>query len=745
MQKQVSDPRHRRSSIQAARRSWFEAFQLSWNAALQMNTSQMMALKALRGLIGCVLPLVVGVATGYVVEGASIASGAVLWTTLSMTSPHRLPLRVLFVSCVSLAAGAFIGSVTGSIPLLSTLAVGVVAFAAGILVAISAPVAMIGMQSVVAVIFLTFFARDPLYALFQAVLLFAGAFFALLLEILFSPWRRTDAERKALSLSFERLTEVANATDDSLNPRCKALQTALAQSQAILFDGDDHRPQGRAFFALYGAAEQMRLLLIVLQQLKQKLQEQPSVPEEAIICLEQLLQGFSIPLQNIARHLILTPAALRKAESEEQSPSNAKIKALISNAQQWQVGSPEQQALFQDVLIYCYRMLDLLDRSTLLARTWRYPDPRVLAASTIHQHSAWRAWHNARAILKANLTYRSTSFRHAIRLGVTLALATALYHLPGFPVGRGYWIPFTAFLVLKPDFNTTLTRSVSRLIGTLGGVILATLLLTTLKPTLTELIAIVALAIYLSFSLFFVNYSLYSVFITITAVCLLAFVVPSPLTNIFDRAIDTLLGGLLALLMFLLWPTWERTQLSAILARRVDTLRNYLIAVLDTYIRPDSYQAEAIAQLHREARLAHSNVDASLARIAHEPSASHFNALQVYALLGALNSISLSALTLEGYKLNNVVLSSAMRARLSPLIREIEKTLQHLSQALTATPPGTISCTAMDAALHALTAGETSTQPSQASSTTEQAFLLNEAEQIVHAIESSSQFLPLGS
>lgn len=343
--------------------------------------------------------------------------------------------------------------------------------------------------------------------------------------------------------------------------------------------------------------------------------------------------------------------------------------------------------------------------------------------------------HNEQAILKANLTHPSTAFRHAVRLGVTIALATALYHLPGFPVGRGYWIPFTAFLVLKPDFNTTLTRSMSRLIGTLGGVILATLLLATLKPTLEVLVVIDALAAYIAFSTFFVNYALYSVFITITAVFLLAFVTPSPLTNVFDRGIDTLLGGSLALLMFLIWPTWEHTQISATIAKHVDTLRNYLIAVMETYIHPSTYNAEFIAHLHREARLAGTHH----ARAA----ASHFDAIQVYGLLGALNAISLSTLALEGYQFNGVVLSSTIRDRLNLLTKEIEKALQHLSQALTAPPPGTISCAALDAALHALTEGETSEQSWQESSTTEQSFLMKEAEQIVHTIDIISQFLPL--
>ena len=106
--KRISHNRRNRLSMQAARRSWFDAFILSWNSALRMDISQAMLLRALRGLIAIVLPLVVGVATGYVVVSATIAGGAGLWTVMHMTNPHRARPPLLFLGCVSLAVGAFI-------------------------------------------------------------------------------------------------------------------------------------------------------------------------------------------------------------------------------------------------------------------------------------------------------------------------------------------------------------------------------------------------------------------------------------------------------------------------------------------------------------------------------------------------------------------------------------------------------------------------------------------------------------
>ena len=744
MQEYRSHNHQSKSSLQASRRSWFDAFTLSWHVALHMNMSQVMVLKALRGVIGIVFPLVVGLITGHIVEGATIAGGAALWTVMNMTSPNHARLRVLFLSCASMGIGAFLGSVIGTLPVMPILVVGAVAFIAGLLVAVSLPVAMIGMQSLVAVMFLMSFARDPLHAFFQAVLVFTGAFLALLLEISFSPWRRTGAERKMLSLFFERLAEVASATDDNLGEHNKDLRAALVQSQAILLDRDDHRPQGRALFALYGEAEQMRLFLIVLHRLKQHLREKSPGAKEDIRYLEQLLQEFSRKLQSVSQHLTLGPGALQREEEVEQFQSNEKLETILFQTQQWLARSPEPQTDVQSILVSAQRMIHLLSKIERLAQTWRYPDPQVLAEYTLHQHSVWAEFYNVRAILRANLTFRSTAFRHAVRLGVTLALTTALYHIPGWPIGRGYWISFTAFVILKPDFHTTLTRSVSRLVGTLSGVILATVLLLTLKPTPDVLILVVAITAYITLASFFINYALYSASVTVAAVCLLALVTPQPLANVFDRAIDTLIGGALAFCMFLIWPTWEYTQLSPNIVTRVDTLRKHFLAVMETYIHPDAPHTERVAPRHREARLAYSNVEASLERITHEPHhALHFNVARTHGLLEALNSISLNVLALEGYQLNEVVLPPDTQDRLRFFVKEVDATLQRLSQALAAAQPETISCVDLAASLHTLTEIEVSRQPLQESEAAEQSFLLKEAEQIVRTLEIISQLLPL--
>ena len=71
------------------------------------------------------------------------------------------------------------------------------------------------------------------------------------------------------------------------------------------------------------------------------------------------------------------------------------------------------------------------------------------------------------AEIRNNLSLRSSSFRHALRLGVATAIAAVV--ASGIHMVRGYWIPMTVVIVLKPNFGGTLQRAVQRITGTVLG------------------------------------------------------------------------------------------------------------------------------------------------------------------------------------------------------------------------------------------------------------------------------------
>src|SRR5436853_4321603 len=157
------------------RLSWFPALKHSWRAALRIDRSQVTAVPALRSAIGFVLPLALGVATGHVVEGVSIAGGAVSLGMVGLTYAHRARMRTMLLACAAVAISAFVGSITSRIDWLAILAVGIWGIGAGLLVAVSQSAMVIGLQALTALIILSHFILDPLHAVLQAALMFAGA------------------------------------------------------------------------------------------------------------------------------------------------------------------------------------------------------------------------------------------------------------------------------------------------------------------------------------------------------------------------------------------------------------------------------------------------------------------------------------------------------------------------------------------------------------------------------------------
>ena len=69
--------------------------------------------------------------------------------------------------------------------------------------------------------------------------------------------------------------------------------------------------------------------------------------------------------------------------------------------------------------------------------------------------------------------------RDSLRFALVLASRWSLGR--HFEADRGYWIPLTAAIVLKPDFQTTFVRGFARIGGTLVGAVVATFVLTSVR------------------------------------------------------------------------------------------------------------------------------------------------------------------------------------------------------------------------------------------------------------------------
>lgn len=273
-----------------------------------------------------------------------------------------------------------------------------------------------------------------------------------------------------------------------------------------------------------------------------------------------------------------------------------------------------------------------------------YEDKRVLGLTLPETwlRSPMPQIQRALEAIRANLTFHSATFRHAVRLGLALGVATFIYQF--LPFSRGYWLPLTTLVILKPEFTTTISRGVARVLGTLIGSVLATLLLEIPDPT--HLLGVVLIGVFLTGMYTVLNYNmvLFSGILTAEVVVLLSFFERTPLLmTINDRVIYTVAGSLLAFIAYAVWPTWQHKNIPNAMANLISAERQYLNAIFSTQ---DFSLAES---LRKRTRLARTNVVNLVNQAMTEPVSGVWDEHAIHGLLTALNRFSDMLLSLEAY------------------------------------------------------------------------------------------------
>jgi hypothetical protein len=182
----------------------------------------------------------------------------------------------------------------------------------------------------------------------------------------------------------------------------------------------------------------------------------------------------------------------------------------------------------------------------------------VFVAGERHRDEGENRWNTAtaREALRANLTPRSPSFQHALRLGIALGTGVAAYWVLDFSE-HGFWIPLTVLFVLRPEYATTFDRLVLRGTGTVVGLVLATALSEWLAGDGVAIAIVLTVATGLAYGMLTVQYALFTIAITTYAVLLADTLGGPAIEDAAKRGAATLVGITITLALFLLWPTPE--------------------------------------------------------------------------------------------------------------------------------------------------------------------------------------------
>lgn len=576
-----------------------------------------------RAALGVGLTLVVGRATGHTVAGVTATIGALSGGFASHQGTYRSRAAIVMAASAAMGLAAFIGATASRYSPALAVAAGVIAFGAGLLVCLGPGASVVGIQAVVGLVVFSQFTFPVTVAARDAGLVLLGGAVQATLVVVVWPLRRFPAERRALSDAYTRLAEFARAsvTDPDALLDADALGALSAvRRDAQPFGGEE----GVGHQALAAQADRIRMELVALARAGRRLAavagpEAADRPGRLLAVASDVLEAVSAALRenripsawgSSRDRFEEALAEVRRARDEAERSARTPVAAAESEAQN------RSEALAGQ-----------LRAVVRLAAALAGGDPAAVEAAALsgrpvtddggrRRGSDWAR--EQAATLRSNLSLSSQACRHAVRLGVTVVLAVLISQ--AFPYGHRYWLPMTAMLVLRPDFASTVTRGLSRVAGTLIGAGLVTLILADTRPSQDWLIALVIILCFAAVSLVLANYAIFSVCIASLVVTLLAFTGQPEVSTAGARSFYTVLGAVLALAAYLLWPTWEATSLPDVLAEVAQTEGAYASEVLEAWSRPDRADRPALQRHRVEARLARSNAEASVARWLSEPA-----------------------------------------------------------------------------------------------------------------------------
>jgi uncharacterized membrane protein YccC len=130
---------------------------------------------------------------------------------------------------------------------------------------------------------------------------------------------------------------------------------------------------------------------------------------------------------------------------------------------------------------------------------------------------------------------------------------------------------------MKPGFSSTKQKNYERVVGTLIGGILGTVILMLVKDETVRFILLLAFML-ATYSIIRIKYVLGVVFMTPFILILYSFINVASNTTIIasERIIDTLIGSFLAIVSsYILFPDWESAQFKQLLPQMIKANLNY--------------------------------------------------------------------------------------------------------------------------------------------------------------------------
>jgi uncharacterized membrane protein YccC len=571
---------------------------------IRLDRSRLATAVAVPGAIAVVLPLAAGLATDHLSDGVSAAVGAFIVGFANLGGRYRARALTLVATTAAAGLAALVGGATGGVDALAVVMMGVWGFAGGLLVALGLRTAFLGLCSTWALLLAADHRlQDPAFGR-EALLITLGGILASVVALAAWPLRRLTAERTAVAGAYRALAAYARAPTRALMAGCGA---ALVRAAETIGDAPHVRGERTLLRRLVEEGEWIRLEVAALAHAGAG--DHGPAAGEALRASADVLEGVGDSLEH-PRHGRARPAVDREG-----------LRRLAR-----EVGDADARATAEMLVT---RSADAAERRLQGVVVEAPPGHRL-----------------ARALLalRAELTPRSSAFRHATRLSIALMVAVIAYRL--LPVGWGYWVPLTVLFVLRPDYLSTFSRGIGRAIGTMVGVAIASLVATTLAPPDWVIVVLLTVLTFGAYAVFPANYLIFTLIVTPLVALMVEFGGGSTVGAVDDRVVDTAIGGVIALGAFALWPTREAPAVGARLADLVDAMSRWVVELLAAFGDPAAYDRAAIRAERLSARRARTAAVASVQRALAEPEGHGLDPRLMRAILDCMDQVAERGLVL---------------------------------------------------------------------------------------------------
>ncbi|MER5310012.1 FUSC family protein [Streptomyces sp. NPDC002773] len=591
--------------------SWLRALKQTARSGLTVERRRLEPVVAARAALGLALVVGFSLAVFGPAVAASSAFGAFQAAIATFQRSWRPRPTLALASGASLALSTFFGYLTGAHGALFLALLILWTFLSGLAWAAGPTAGLIASSNVAMMLVTVTLPTSVATAAGHAAMIFAGAVVQAVLIVVL-PVRRWGAQRDALADALAAEADYARRLRHDPVAPFDPVPLMTARSAAAVTPGQARRRPAELHGAR-GLAERIRPVLASLADPAVGVPEEG--PERARV--RELLAAAGAILDAAAH-------AIRHGEPVAiPAPAVAVLRTPDTHAI---LTGPSRRAalrlaaLLGDVVETAEPRTETTQTTgaTEVAETPQTTgSPRHATGTGLARPTLLRLTPIVAAKVRAELRRDSPVLRHAVRVS---AVTAAGYLLGGvLPFGHGYWAPMASVMVMRPDFSQTYARSVARFGGTLVGVALATAVVRSAHPG-TYLSA--GLAVVCAFGMYLLmrtGYAAGQVFVAAYVVFLLGMEGAGLTQTVRDRVTLTLLGGLLAMLAYAVYPAWETPRLRGRLADWLASLGGYAAVVTARYADPAGTGSPDVREALLNTRAARVAWQEAVDRATHEP------------------------------------------------------------------------------------------------------------------------------